>query len=576
MKLNYFMYKKNIFIFSIVTILLTVGGCTKGFNQLNTNPNALSNVSPNLLLTTTLANVANNNEFSDVAGAASPGVYEEERYNMILLGSFAQQFASNKSAFWFSTSIYSNNNSDYDASIWRTYYLRAVANSSQLIFNVKNNTDPTSRLYYAIANILNVYGFDLITDAYGDVPYSQAAKGYNGAITTPVYDPQKNIYAGMLQQLDSASKILSSNPAASVTGDISNNGGTSLSWQRVCAQLMVRIAMRLVRVDPATAQKYVERAVTIGNFAPNNNPQNSFYVQSDNSNYANPRSLSLLSNLGGLSQGLQSQNNVLLSNTYTNLLKQGNGTPIGQSGYLVDPRYYLWPVVIVNLIGGSPTEEPSLNGFVYGDGQQYSPLELSKFSRIRTAFLQANAPVVLISNSQTMLLLAEAALRGYAVNGNSSSYYLDGIQSAINESSLYGVNNTQYIPEGTATITNYITAKSTQFVASTPIQQLQLINTEYWLCSLLNGPEAYFNWRRTSGVDNPAGFPALSVPALGGLVSGGLNPRRLLYPELEKTSNTINYQNAITRLMPSGQDIYSSRMYIDGGIGATTNKFLLY
>ena len=56
-----------------------------------------------------------------------------------------------------------------------------------------------------------VYGY--VTDSYGDVPYSEALRADkpDGAVT-PKYDPQKDIYTGLLQSLADA--------ATAMAGDI--------------------------------------------------------------------------------------------------------------------------------------------------------------------------------------------------------------------------------------------------------------------------------------------------------------------------------------------------------------------
>ena len=545
--------------FIVFLFLVILSSCSKGFQQINTNPNTITTIIPSALLTNVLANTANIEQYNDPSNNDRFSADAEVRFNFLLTGSFAQQWSG---VGFFLPSVYNIINSDYDEALWRSYYLRAIASGKQFLNAI--NGDSTLLGYIAVVRLLNVYNFSLLTDTYGDIPYAQAGQGTQG-FTTPIYDLQKDIYTDMLNQLDTIGQILAKPNLPAITGDISNNATSFSAWRRSCYQLMVRLAMRLVRVDPTTAQLYVEKAVQTGLLSPNMNVNNAWIINSDQLNYANSRSYVLFSNLGGLSQGYQTTNQLILASTYTQVLKSN-----GEMGtnYSQDPRIFLWPVVL-DMNGNeiptkaTPSDTALVNGYTYGlDPTTFTGNFNTSVARIRTVFGAANAPVILISNAQTMFLLSEAAVRGWKVGASDSAYYINGVNSAINESALYGVDNTQYIPDGY--VTNYLAYKSAQFskVSNNAIAKLQLINTEYWLDCMLNGVEAFVNWRRTSAIDNNyLGYPALVVPPNVGLASNKQIPRRLVYPVREQSTNNNNYQNAISRL--TNGDRYYSRMYLD-------------
>src|SRR5690606_28447548 len=114
----------------------------------------------------------------------------------------------------------------------------------------------------AVAAIMKVLNVQYITDTYGDAPYSQALQARD-AITLPAYDKQQAIYTSMLTDLESAlNSIDPSKPKP--TADISSLGGDMAKWKRFGYSLMLRLAMRLVKADPALAQTWAEKAYAGG------------------------------------------------------------------------------------------------------------------------------------------------------------------------------------------------------------------------------------------------------------------------------------------------------------------------
>jgi Susd and RagB outer membrane lipoprotein len=72
---------------------------------------------------------------------------------------------------------------------------------------------------------------------------------------------------------------------------------------------------------------------------------------------------------------------------------------------------------------------------------------------------------------------------------------------------------------------------------------LREINYEYWIASLLNGPEAFANFRRS-------GFPVLAPNPFPGSEVPGAFINRLTYPNSEISVNSTNVQAAISTQGP--------------------------
>jgi hypothetical protein len=157
--------------------------------------------------------------------------------------------------------------------------------------------------------------------------------------------------------------------------------------------------------------------------------------------------------------------------------------------------------------------------------------------------------VFFVTASQTNLLLAEARFRGW-INPSTTAaqYFSEGIKAHMDQMATYDPGSA--IAAG---------ARDT-YIAANPLgagTELQQINTQYWISSFLNGPEAFANFRRS-------GFPALTPNPYGQPnnpdVPNGTFIRRLTYPTSEVSVNTVNLNEAITR---QGPDKLSTRIWWD-------------
>jgi hypothetical protein len=153
-----------------------------------------------------------------------------------------------------------------------------------------------------------------------------------------------------------------------------------------------------------------------------------------------------------------------------------------------------------------------------------------------------------ITNAQTKLLLAEAAVRGWLPAGaqTAQQYYEAGIRASMDAYTVFP--NTTPIPASVQD--QYLAAPG---VAWNNADALQLINTQYWIECFNNGYEAWCNWRRS-------GFPVLKPNLINNNLSGGFI-RRFSYPQDEQTTNRTNYQAAVAGL--GGPDFLTTRIFWD-------------
>jgi len=149
----------------------------------------------------------------------------------------------------------------------------------------------------------------------------------------------------------------------------------------------------------------------------------------------------------------------------------------------------------------------------------------------------------LVTYSQTQLLLAEAAQRGWTT-GSAEDYYNKGVRAHMEQMALYDANSA-IAPDA---ITAYLTAHP--YVSASALEQ---INTQYWVSSFLNGPEAFANFRRS-------GFPKLTPNPFPGKSIKGDFIRRLTYPNSEISVNSVHVKEAIGR---QGADDLDTKVWWD-------------
>jgi hypothetical protein len=300
---------------------------------------------------------------------------------------------------------------------------------------------------------------------------------------------------------------------------------------------MVRVAMRLSKVDPTTAAQWV--AVAVAGGVMNGNADNAV-LQHQNlpgTPVANGTGLVLIGN---------DPKGYRLHQTFVNFLQGAN-----------DPRLPYLATVCAD--PGQPTDkgdtsfirqrgqpggyDPPNSGTSYdlvkapgwpGDQNNYSVVNRYTFARL-------DAPSFYLTCGQTQLLLAEAAQRGW-IGGDPAQYYSDGVRAAMQQLALQaGAGPSNTLING--------------WLLSHPYDgSLQQINNQYWVAGFMDENECFANWRRS-------GYPVLTSVNYPGNVTNGTIPRRFTYPQGEASTNTANYNAAVSRL--PGGDKMTSRVCWD-------------
>jgi Starch-binding associating with outer membrane len=506
-------------------LLLFAGGCRKSFVSINTDPDLItgSQINFNYLFT---------NAQLQTSGNIDGNGYEDWRNNLIYSGCMIQHLSSTLSYWDGDKYLYSPT---YNSAYWDKNYPNSIANIAEVISHAAK--DSSQYNLYQIARIFRVFMFQRITDMYGDCPYSQAGQGYISGITSPQYDKQQDIYNGLLHELqDAAVRLDPARPNTVGTADLLYGGDTD-GWKKFAYSEMVRVAMRLSKADPGTAAQWVAVAAAGGVMTSNADNAVLLHQNLTGTPVVNGSGLILVGN---------DPNGYRLHQTFVRFL-QSNGDP--RLPYLAticsDPNLPTdkGDTSFARQRGQPGGYDPPNSGSGFdlvnapgwpGNQNLYSVVNRYTFARL-------DAPSFFLTCGETKLLLAEAAQRGW-IGGDPAQYYADGVGAAMQQLTLQAGAG-----PSTALINGWLAAHP--FDGS-----LQQINDQYWVAGFMDENECFANWRRS-------GYPALVPTDYPGNVTGGTIPRRFTYPQDEASTNTANYNAAVSRL--PGGDKMTSRVWWD-------------
>jgi hypothetical protein len=493
--------KKIINYIFLATILAYSSACDNGFDELNTNKVSATAIDPAFQM---------NNAIIGSAFNTGTLVYE--------IGIVQQVISPNSGLL--TGANYNQDNRGVTDDSWQAYYRNVIKNTKDVINQVKD--DPTRSNLYHMTRIVQANAFMVLTDSYGSIPYFEGGEGYSQQIFFPKYDSQEVIYNDLIKELTEATSAL--DPTGRIESADVLYSGDIMKWKSFGYSLLLRAGMRLSKVDPAKAQTTVQAAAQGGVILSNSDNA----VLRHDPNYTSPI---------GIMLNATEASNFYLTDVFVKYLKDHN-----------DPRLQALAVTYVGANSGpeqiaeNASTDPAIQvGLPMGNdnaGAVKAAADLGRSSFYEFAQLDRNriikttAPNFLVTASQNLLLLAEARLRGWITTGTVEEYYNAGVRAHMEQLASYDEDSA--IPSGA--IANYLAANP--LVGDSAMEQ---INTQYWVSSLLNGPEAFANFRRS-------GFPVLKENPFPGREVPFIN--RLTYPNSEISVNGANVNAAISQQGP--------------------------
>jgi Starch-binding associating with outer membrane len=382
---------------------------------------------------------------------------------------------------------------------------------------IKKGEAEGSYAYVGIAKIMQAYTWSLVTDTWGDIPYSQALKGDEN-VTRPELDSQEDIYKGnpskgvkSLFDLTREGIADLDKPSLLTPGvDDVVYGGNIANWKRAGYTLMLRMAMTISAKEPALAASIVNEVLAAGN-------------------YITANSQNLAVKFGG-SVGSQSpiysymfvttfQNDMTVSTRYVTLLENGAAAD--------DPRLPLFVKKGVTAANGTT---PTAGYVTFENGFRGTLPGVFQFTKWNNAVTGANGvgPVRLVTNAGRAFMLAEAILNLPGVNAGAltaQNLFYEGMRASLTEAGATTAEIDAYIGATNATPTPRATLSATKSVA------IDQIITQKYIAMTGNGLDAWNDIRRT-------GFPShTAVEHANAAGEDGKRPVRARYPDSDIARN---------------------------------------
>jgi hypothetical protein len=473
---------KKFSIYILLATALAVSSCTKELEKVNINPNASENAQPDYLLTASIKTTAD----------AYWGTASTMNSSLLFVQHWAKIQYTEEDRYVFSNTSFQ--------SLWTTAYSQSITNLNKIIELGEAQNNPN---YKGVALVLRSWVFQLLTDAYGDIPYHQA--GNIDQYITPAYDSQKDVYLGLLEDLKSARTLL--DPAGkTIAGDVLYNGNIA-RWQKLANSLRLRIALRIADKEPEAAKGVLEELASEGASFISDVADNAqlVYQASPNQNPVNAL--------------FETRDDYRVSKSIVDKLIQLN-----------DPRL---PVYVSKTQTGSAPFVGVPNGLTTSEA---SNLGFARTSKPGAYFTAAQAPAVLITWAEVLFLRAEAAARGFTTE-DAAALYGQGIKASLKQ---YGISE--------ADVNTYLARPEIQYDAT---NFRRSIGEQKWIALYGQGLEAFAEWRR------------LDYPRLPAAVAGVLNgqmPVRFIYPGTEQSLNGTNYKQAVAR---QGTDALTTKLWFD-------------
>jgi hypothetical protein len=479
---------KNIFKYTLAAVLglSLITGCEtfEDFGDTNTNPAATTDPITSALLT---------NVLSGIGGYASNSTYRPALYCQYL-----------SETQYTDASLYSSNKADIPSYAGMLMDLQNIINyntdeaTKNLVLTNGSNANQV-----AVATILKSYIFWIITDRYGDIPYTGVLTGS----TEITYDKQEVVYKGIIVDLKAAVDLFDG--GAPVKGDIVFNGDAA-KWKKTANSLRMLMALRLSKryagpSDYAATEFKAALAHAAGS------------VESNSDNF-------VINYAGGTFKFpyyamYDGRKDFGESETMTTLM-----------GDLNDGRQAAF--------GSSNVGVPY--GWTRAKAEAWTGNNANWAKVLADSYRPDNGSLLVVGAAQVLLARAEAADRGWTTE-NVQAKYEAGIKASFAQWKV------------ATPPANYFTNAKVALGATGTGANLKQIATQRYIATYPDGMQGWSEWRRT-------GFPELT-PAVDAVNSSKKIPRRFVYGNNEYNLTGEALESAIASL--EGGDTMDAKIWWD-------------
>jgi hypothetical protein len=470
---------------ALASLLLCLFSCTKDFKEINTDPNRSIASTPEALLAPALYDVVTRNQTRALR----------------LTNELMQVHVTVNNSDEIHRYVIRPSESDY---MWNNWYLQ-LTNFRDMYERAKVLNHKT---YMGMALVCDVWVSSLITDMFGDVPYSEANKGREG-LYQPKFDAQKDIYTDLFRKLEEANTHFAANQA--ITEDQKTldpiYAGDIAKWRKFGNSLYLRLLMRV------SAKAEMNAPAKIKEIAETNKANYPIFTSNAESAILKFTTTPPYTTAFNTYRDFDFNGDNGLAEFFINNLKDWG-----------DPRIDKW----ASKVGG--TFEGIQSGYANGQVPARKSFYLATLK---------NEPLLgnIINYPEVQFILAEAALRGF-ISGDPKTYYESGITNAI---AMWGLT----IPA------IYLAGDEVKWDPAISMDaKLEKIMVQKYYALFFTDFQQWYEFRRT-------GHPIL--PKGPGLQNNGLMPERFKYPVAVQSLNRTNYEAAVAAM--GGPDDLNTKVW---------------
>ena len=378
--------KKISFIALISVLLLGFNSCDS-YLDINYDPNSPSaeDLTSDMIIPAVEMNIAATYAYTlHVLGA-----YNVEYY--------AQQFGTPNYVKYSQFEVSAENGSG----VYTQLFQRALGNLNLVKAKAAENGDNGVLLQAAV---LRAYAYQLLVDAYGEVPYTEA---FDLNIVAPHYDEGQVIYEGVIKEMDDA--LAAAKPADAVAASYILPNSTAAEWIQFANALKLKMLTRMSGVKDVTAEI---KAI----------------IDEDNLPAGDIQIAGCWANASGQANPFFSEEAATWGRANFNII--GNLALIGtlqQTGY-TDGRLEKWY---------TPNEDGVFQGSISGTNLSTVDDPYATTSAWCSPVLKYNTPVILLANTEVEFFIAEYYARQNDA-ANAASHYEAAVQASFETAGAEG------------------------------------------------------------------------------------------------------------------------------------------
>jgi hypothetical protein len=386
--------------------------------------------------------------------------------------------------------------------VWNLAYATILSDLELIIQKAETENSPH---YAGVARVLKAYMFQLLVDAWGKVPYTDALKFTSN--TNPLFDDGAAVYNDLDRQLTQAITDLNATTSVKSPGANSTifSGAFSASkprWIKLANTLKLRLLLHQSKSNRAGAVQGITNLVNANQPFMEANTDNFQMGFVNEARRQNPIHQFELDRVNQFFPGA----------TLVDLMNSRNDP---RRPRFFTPFPFTRPFETASFAGAKPGDAPSfkysrLHTYLRGDTTNTTTVAAQADGSITNAAYTYNgtAPIRMLTFAEYNFIRAEAAL--YGAPGDAEAFFQAGIRASMQAAGL-----------PTAQIDAYITANGTLTGAES--DKVRRIIEEKYIANYGVVMEAWNDWRRT-------GFPAITLPVNA---LSPFTPRSLFYPQSE-------------------------------------------